>query len=127
MTNYKKGMKIYCCLLKSDKNFFLQSEHDGSVVFFPTEEKAISFWEKGYENAYSRGLCGATGAMLTYMMCQPSVVSFDNEDKMIKSLFKKPPYSTFSFMSYSIRGIQCQKNVEKLWKNGIKPKLIEIT
>ena len=118
-------MEMYCCLLKSDEQFFLQCEQSGEIVFFQTKQEGVNYWESGYKNAYARGICGATGALLTYIACQPSVINFKNEDKMFKSLFKEPPYKMSSFMGYSISGILCQKNVEELWDKGYKPELIK--
>jgi hypothetical protein len=122
---FKEGDVVYCILLKNDDEIYIQSEFTGNIVAFPTEKRAVDFWEKGYESAFKRGLCGATGAMIGYIRCNPKVVYFINGEEMIKTLFNDPPYQQVEVYS-GIFGIRCHKNVKELWDNGIEPKLIEV-
>ena len=126
MTEYKPEMHVYCHLLKSHEEFYIQCERSGIIIAHKTEQIALDFWESGYESAFNRGLQGATGATLTWLACQPSVVYFENQEKMIDALFDKPPYKMSIFMSGSIYGILCQKKAEELWNKGKKPALIKM-
>lgn len=124
MSETEHNYPIYAILLKNDDKIFIQCENDGRIIGFPTEKKALDFWENGYESAFNRGLCGATGAMLTMIQCQPRVVYSNNQNELFKTLFNDPPFSKMT--NGGISGILCQKDVKEFWDSGKEPKLIEI-
>ena len=125
MTEFKEGCPIYCILLKNDDEIYIQCESNGCIIAFPTKRKALDYWENGYKSAFDRGLCGATGAMIAMIQCQPKVVYFNSQQDMIMVLFDKPPFRKFNVYSYSIQGILCQKDIEQNWKEGTEPNLLE--
>ena len=124
MSKIKINDPIYTILLKNDNNIYIQCENDGKIIVFPTERRALDFWENGYKNSFNRGLCGSTGAMVAMITCQPRVVYFNNQNKVFEVLFNEPPFSKISINS--INGILCQKDVTEVWNTGIEPKLIKI-
>ena len=123
ITEFKEGSLVYVILLKMNEDIFVQCERDGRIIAFPTERKALDFWENGYESAFNRGLCGATGAMVAMIQYQPRVVFFYNQNKMVEALFNGPPFNKMS--SGGISGILCQKDGEEYWGNGRKPELLK--
>lgn len=118
-----KECPAYVILLKNDDKIYIQCENDGRIIGFSTERKALDYWESGYKNAFNRGLCGATGAMITMIQCQPRIVFFNNQNKMIEVLFNDPPFSKMSIGG--INGILCQKDIKEVWDSGKEPELIE--
>ena len=125
MTEFKEGCPVYCILLKNDGEILIQCENDGRIMAFPTKKHAIDFWENGYKSAFARGICGATGAMITMIQCSPRIVYFNNRIDLIEKIFNEPPYNKIGICSGSIYGILCQKDVKQLWKEGIEPELLE--
>ena len=123
ITEFKEGSLIYIILLKMDEDIFVQCERDGGIMAFPTEKRALSFWENGYESAFKRGLCGATGAMVAMIQYQPRVVFFYNTHKMVETLFNGPPFKKMS--TGSINGVLCQKDTEEVWGSGKEPELVK--
>lgn len=97
--------------------------HDGRLLGFEHKQNALTFWEDGYEAARRRGLCGATGALIAYIACQPSVVYFETQQLLLETLFKDPPYQIYRFNS-GVKGIETQRDVLELWEKGFKPELI---
>lgn len=118
-------MKANCCLLKHNEEFYILCEKNGQIMGFESQTKAVDYWEIGYQKAYSRGLCGSTGAMLSYINITPSIIYFETQEELIEALFINPPFKmiNFNFTSY---GILCQKDTSKLWENGKKPELVKI-
>ena len=123
ITEFKEGSLIHIILLKMDEEIFVQCERDGRIICFPTERRALSFWENGYKSAFSRGICGATGAMVSMIQYQPRVVFFYNQNKMIDTLFNGPPFNKMS--TGSINGILCQKDAKEVWSSGKEPELLK--
>lgn len=123
MNEYKQEYPIYIILLKCDKEIYIQCENNGTIIAFPTEKKALDFWENGYKSAFKRGLCGATGAMITMIQYQPRVVYFNNQKEMLEVLFNNPPFSMMH--NGDVNGILCQKTIEKIWDEGKEPNLLE--
>ena len=122
-TEFKQGCPVYVILLKNDDKIYVQCERNDIIMAFPTERRALDFWENGYKSAFSRGLCGATGAMITMIQFQPRIVFFNNQNEMIEILFNEPPFSKMIFGS--INGILCQKDVKEVWDSGKEPELLE--
>ena len=115
---------IYVILLKNDDNIYIQCGKNDKIIIFPTERKALDYWENGYKDSFNRGLCGATGAMVMMIHCQPRVVYFNNINNMKKVLFNTQPFSKISIDN--IYGILCQKDIKEVWNTGVEPKMIKI-
>ena len=117
-------VKVYYCLMKKDNDIYLMCEQNGCIIGFETKKKAIDYWEIGYEEAFNRGLCGATGAMLTAITLRPSIIYFESQQKMIDNLFNVPPFQSYR-LDMSIFGIKVQKDSIRYWEEGYKPELIK--
>lgn len=117
-------MTVYCCLMKHDNEVYLMCERNGHIIGFKAKKKAIDYWEDGYENAFKRGICGATGATLTALNLSPSIVYFETQKKMIDCLFNAPPFQSYE-LAMGIFGVKVQKDVFCYWEDGYKPELIK--
>lgn len=115
--------ELYVCLVMLSDKICLQTEGQ-NLIAFETEEEALGYWERGYEAAFKRGVCGTAGAMIGYIKYQPHVVHFNSYDELMSVCFNKPPYKNIKDLD--VGGIICQKDVRDIFNDGIEPKLIEI-
>ena len=118
-------MSIIISMFKHSDDYYILLTNDGqSMRGFDTVEKALEYWERGYENSISTGYTGMMSACIHYIQIQPSIIVVDDLAEIERSLVRLPT-SAMKF-NYSLYGMPATgPKAKSYWENGKKPNLLK--
>ena len=116
---------MYIALIKSDGNIYIMANNDFSIRAFESETEAVRYFEDGYNSCHKRSYEASMSAVVNWLHFQPSIIHvygiFDIKERLIE---EKVKCVSLGSIAGRMKAIECKEGVEKIWDEGIKPKLI---
>jgi len=117
---------FYICLMKTEAGIAVMANDDGSIAARQHSHEWVGEFEQMYNSNHAMGYTRSMSACINAITFQPSFIRVDGLDD-IKARVLDP--ETAQLTSYrnnagGFDGIRSKTDLSKLWKKGIKPRLI---
>lgn len=130
MLERKIKMKSSLVSLRADNKIYIMAD-GGMISGFENKQKALDFFQKGYNQSHRRGYEASMSACINYITFQPAIHEISEDE--LQGLVEQGVIVPETFKSYSLNhisgmmtGALCTgENAEKWHESGTSPRLIE--
>ncbi|MBU0777900.1 hypothetical protein KKF82_06560 [Patescibacteria group bacterium] len=118
-------MSLYIVILKVNEKYYIMANDDTTIMWFDSENKAIRFFEDGYNRCHSHNHQSSMSALLHRITFQPSIIDVEGLEYIRDNIAaENPQFVVLHHTSGNLHGITTRHGASGFWRFGKKPRLI---